>query len=200
MKKFIVLISAVIIINGLQSCDRTSEHPDIAHEMGANTKTKSVQISEKIVNGITLYRTEVLSESRASKLGTNESLLLNYASLKFNLIMQSDGNLVLYLDRGYLNGNSTVLWSTNTSSIYAPYDLIAQNDGNLVIYRRMGYIDPIWSTNTTVNYYISNPLIKLQYLKRIHALNSGSPRYFIALMLEGNGSDRKKIFEIEVMP
>jgi hypothetical protein len=50
------------------------------------------------------------------------------------LVMQSDGNLVLYSPNG-------PVWATNTSGNPGAY-LVLQDDGNLVIYRA------IWSTGT----------------------------------------------------
>jgi hypothetical protein len=59
---------------------------------------------------------------------------------KYQLIMQGDGNLVLYSPAG-------ALWSSGTSvaSSYA----IMQGDGNLVIYRQGGIA--VWSTHTYGN-------------------------------------------------
>ncbi len=50
------------------------------------------------------------------------------------LVMQSDGNLVLY-------GNNGPIWASNTSGNRGAF-LMLQNDGNLVIYKA------IWSTGT----------------------------------------------------
>ena len=50
------------------------------------------------------------------------------------LVMQSDGNLVLY-------GNNGPIWASNTSGNRGAF-LMLQNDGNLVIYKA------VWSTGT----------------------------------------------------
>jgi hypothetical protein len=59
------------------------------------------------------------------------------------LIMQSDGNAVLY------NSQSQPLWSTNTGGLIEPRDFIMQTDGNLVLYDTSG--QPHWASNTQGN-------------------------------------------------
>jgi hypothetical protein len=59
------------------------------------------------------------------------------------LVMQNDGNAVLYNTR---NGQPT--WASNTQGIN-PRDLIMQADGNLVVYDRSG--QPRWASNTFNN-------------------------------------------------
>jgi hypothetical protein len=64
------------------------------------------------------------------------------------LVMQGDGNMVLYLVR--TDGQfGPPLWSSNTSGNPGAYALM-QHDGNLVVYRQ-GRTDPagaLWSTGT----------------------------------------------------
>jgi len=55
------------------------------------------------------------------------------------LIMQHDGNLVMYLYRH-------ASWSTNTSGHPGAF-LVIQNDGNAVIYSKDGK-KPLWSTHS----------------------------------------------------
>ncbi|KAK4185373.1 bulb-type lectin domain-containing protein [Podospora australis] len=57
-----------------------------------------------------------------------------------SLVMQEDGNLVIYDQAG------KATWHTDTadSSPGAHHILCVQNDGNLVLYKG----EPIWSTNT----------------------------------------------------
>jgi hypothetical protein len=58
--------------------------------------------------------------------------------------MQSDGNLVVYDSGGMLPGHAC--WATGTNG--NPGDFLAlQNDGNLVIYTSAG--TPIWASNTS---------------------------------------------------
>ncbi|UQA62528.1 matrixin family metalloprotease [Polyangium aurulentum] len=68
---------------------------------------------------------------------------------RFQLVMQSDGNLVLYK---LTNGSVTPLWATGTNSAM-PDRMIMQEDGNLVLYKSSGA--PVWATGTssTANRY-----------------------------------------------
>ncbi len=59
------------------------------------------------------------------------------------LILQSDGNVVLY------NQHSQAIWATNTGSLIQPRDFIMQTDGNLVLYDTSG--SPKWASNTWNN-------------------------------------------------
>ncbi|MFB0830309.1 lectin [Brevibacillus laterosporus] len=59
---------------------------------------------------------------------------------EYQLVMQDDGNLVLY-------GRGRALWNSNTHG-QAASNLIMQGDGNLVIY---GYPHAIWHSNTHNN-------------------------------------------------
>jgi Cysteine-rich secretory protein family len=59
------------------------------------------------------------------------------------LIMQSDGNVVLY------NQQSQAIWATNTGGLIQPREFIMQTDGNLVLYDTSGC--PKWSSNTWNN-------------------------------------------------
>ena len=61
----------------------------------------------------------------------------------FYMIMQGDGNLVIYRNLIYEG-----IWASHTSGkSYPPYELIMQNDGNLVIYAYRG--NAIWSSGTS---------------------------------------------------
>jgi Beta-galactosidase len=59
----------------------------------------------------------------------------------YTLIMQGDGNLVLYQ-------NGTALWASNTSGSAAD-EAIMQGDGNFVLYTSSG--SPVWSSGTAGN-------------------------------------------------
>lgn len=82
----------------------------------------------------------VASAQAADRLNPGERLLpgQRLTNGPYNLIMQNDGNLVLYLDR-------RPLWASGTDGI-AVRDAIMQNDGNLVLYRHNG--QPVWASNT----------------------------------------------------
>lgn len=90
---------------------------------------------------------------------------------RFKMVVQGDGNLVIYQNGrsiwasntggkgtpGFklamqsdgnlvMYGGSGVLWASNTDGKgTGPYNLVMQNDGNLVIYDRSGVV---WATNT----------------------------------------------------
>ncbi|MBY7740121.1 lectin [Paenibacillus polymyxa] len=63
---------------------------------------------------------------------------LQSANGVYKLILQEDGNLVLYTQQGI------ALWSSRTNGEAVKYALM-QTDGNFVIY---GYPNPLWSTRT----------------------------------------------------
>lgn len=58
---------------------------------------------------------------------------------QYQLIMQTDGNLVIY-------GNGCVVWASNTAGTGTNNDLVMQTDGNLVIYTSAGR--PVWASGT----------------------------------------------------
>jgi tRNA A-37 threonylcarbamoyl transferase component Bud32 len=61
------------------------------------------------------------------------------------LVMQDDGNLVLYAKNG------SVIWASNVTGKQGDYFLSLQDDGNLVVYqgkKNTPNIKPIWATNT----------------------------------------------------
>lgn len=65
------------------------------------------------------------------------------ANGRYELIMQSDGNLVLY-------HHGLALWATNTNGI-AIEKAVMQSDGNLVLYDYAG--NARWASNTAGNWY-----------------------------------------------
>lgn len=83
----------------------------------------------------------------ANSLNPNQSLYVNQylisANAKYQLIMQADGNLVLY--RLY---NHYPLWSSRTNGKDV-LRVVMQADGNLVIYQPNGRA--IWASNTAGN-------------------------------------------------
>ena len=65
----------------------------------------------------------------------------------YGVIMQTDGNLVLYTSEHTVPQNA--IWNSGTcnkSPFVGPYRLVMQNDGNLVIYD--GNDHPTWASNT----------------------------------------------------
>ena len=82
-----------------------------------------------------------------STLFPGQSLLPGQAlksdNMLHRLIMQTDGNAVLY------NSQSQPLWSTNTGGLIEPRDFIMQTDGNLVLYDTAG--QPHWASKTQGN-------------------------------------------------
>jgi hypothetical protein len=73
------------------------------------------------------------------QLDTNQSLAS--CNGDYTLIMQGDGNLVLYQ-------GSTALWASNTVGSAAD-EAIMQGDGNFVLYTSSG--TPVWASNTAGN-------------------------------------------------
>jgi hypothetical protein len=76
--------------------------------------------------------------SPGQSLGVNQQLVSDDG--RFQLIMQSDGNLVLYRV-----ANHHALWATGTNGQDA-MGAFMQTDGNLVLYNFGGR--PIWASNT----------------------------------------------------
>jgi len=81
---------------------------------------------------------------KGTMLGINQFLLkedyLLSPDQRHQLILQDDGNLVLY----NLADNHKATWASNTNG-KAVSKAIMQSDGNLVIY---GYPNAIWASNT----------------------------------------------------
>ncbi|HWF51034.1 MAG TPA: hypothetical protein VG294_10375 [Solirubrobacteraceae bacterium] len=120
----------------------------------------------------------------------------------YDLVLQSDGNLVLYIAGGralwasktagavgdhavmQTNGNfvlydagNQVLWSTNTSGANCG-SLILQNDGNLVLYGPKG---AAWATNT-----VNAVLAPGDKLTAGQELSSVSEHYKLIMQTDGN--------------
>lgn len=66
----------------------------------------------------------------------NDTLVSNNG--QYRLVMQSDGNLVLY------DQNNSALWATGTDGNPGSF-LVIQDDGNVVVYKPN---QPIWATGT----------------------------------------------------
>ncbi|WP_336960750.1 hypothetical protein [Chryseobacterium contaminans] len=158
----------------------------------------SITPSEKqiVVNGnntsrMGLTTVEFIKEVyHPSVLSAGEAITLEQGDRKFQLIMQYDNNLVLYMTRF---GHTSVLWSSNSyTTMGGLSQLIAQNDGNMVIYRN-GI--PFWNTNKTVNFYVNDPHMKLQLFSRKGSLIT--PGYRIKFVLGGNNQNINDVFEVD---
>lgn len=63
----------------------------------------------------------------------------------YHLVVQADGNLVLYVSQYFHPANA--LWASGTNGRgQGPYRLDMQKDGNLVLYD--GVNKPLWATDT----------------------------------------------------
>jgi hypothetical protein len=113
-------------------------------------------------------------------LSPGQSLSVNQyiRSEGFGLVLQYDGNLVLYKHFQGSGGTQTACWATGTTHHPGPYvrKLVMQQDGNLVLYLYSG--GPVeWASGTND----SNHYGKSAYIDRVgviggtrHALGIGS--------------------------
>ncbi|ODM52390.1 hypothetical protein [Elizabethkingia meningoseptica] len=177
------------------SCDRNNDNPSQLNE-NASIGNPEARIS--------FTSTQLLIESRkVDMLTVDQTLNLEWDGLNIYAILQADANLVLYARNTRItNSPRYTLWATNK---YLPYPiqtarLVAQLDGNLVVYRDAPNIpsNMIWASYTDTKPDVTNPSIKLQVVKKTNALNSGSPKYYVKFILEGNNSDRKVIAEVDI--
>ena len=82
------------------------------------------------------FRNTLPSDGR---LNPNDEVVSNNG--RFQLLLQTDGNLVLYDNK---TTSPVPLWASNTAG-QAVKNCIMQTDGNLVIY---GFPNAIWASNT----------------------------------------------------
>ena len=96
------------------------------------------------VVAVMMVLTPSLAKAATSTLGPGQTLTagqwLTSADGHYSLIMQSDGNLVLYVAGG------RVLWSSKTKGDTGDH-LLMQTNGNLVLYDAAG--NALWSSNTS---------------------------------------------------
>ncbi|MBV9594291.1 MAG: PQQ-binding-like beta-propeller repeat protein [Actinobacteria bacterium] len=108
-----------------------------------------VHWNSAIVIGSTVYYTDASNHVAAYRLPTGPNSVsagqqltagqaVSSTSGQYQLVMQSDGNLVKY-------GNGRALWSSGTQG-HAGAGLTVQTDGNAVIYSASG--QPLWATGT----------------------------------------------------
>ncbi|MBL1221145.1 hypothetical protein JET18_09860 [Chryseobacterium sp. L7] len=134
---------------------------------------------------LTRYKLLKESTNHPQVLEAGQSISMEYGGSTYRFIMQTDNNLVLYRERP---GFNMVLWHSNTYRSSGTPRLIVQNDGNMVIYRDG---NPLWSSNTAVNYHVANPHVKLQLYSRAGAaIPTG---YRIKVILGGNNEERNDI-------
>jgi len=72
----------------------------------------------------------------------NRGSLLTSPNGRYSLVMQEDGNLVMYI-----TGTPIPVWATGTHGNDSVAWVAMQSDGNFVIYKSDG--TPIWATNTS---------------------------------------------------
>lgn len=78
-------------------------------------------------------------------IGNNERI--TSGNNAYHLVMQGDGNLVLYVSNHPVPENA--IWTSNTcnkSPFVGPYRMTMQHDGNLVVYDT--YNRAMWTSNT----------------------------------------------------
>jgi hypothetical protein len=94
------------------------------------------------------------------------------------LIMQSDGNLVVYAD------GTGARWASNT--MVPNSRLLVQNDGNVVIYRPDG--TPIWATNTAEpqSAHGRDIMFPNQVLRPNESMRSSDGRFTLYFQGDGN--------------
>lgn len=79
-------------------------------------------------------------------LRTNQRLVSNNG--QYVLVMQSDGNLVIYKAQCVADPNCAI-WNSESVSREGSYVLAAQKDGNVVVYREpLSSNDVIWDSGT----------------------------------------------------
>ena len=97
-------------------------------------------------NSSVSYRVEV-TQDYPSSMTSGQTIVtgtqLMSRNLKYRLIIQLDGNMVLY-------NNSTPIWNSNTVGANKP-TLVMQSDGNLVLYA-IGTV-PVWNSATVTGQY-----------------------------------------------
>ncbi len=104
---------------------------------------RDVNVGDTLNDGYTLYSGQYLSSANGS----------------YFLLMQTDGNLVLYISTNWVPINA--MWSTRSwaSSYQRPYRLMMQTDGNLVMYDNINR--PVWASGTD-NYGVKPHRLVLQ--------------------------------------
>ncbi len=96
--------------------------------------------------GLLASPSQPAAPTQPDRLLPNQGLMvgksITSADGRFRLILQADGNLVLYASAGQ------ALWASNTAG-HRVWDVVMQGDGNLVIYSVSG--QALWASNTEGN-------------------------------------------------
>lgn len=126
-----------------------------------------------------------------SVLNAGQAITLEDQGIKYQLVMQYDNNLVLYKIE---SNRTSVLWSSNSYKPEGGFtQLIAQHDGNMVIYNN-GI--PLWNTNKTVDFHVSDPHMKLQLFSKKDIFGYSGHR--IKFVLGGNNQNINDVFQLDI--
>lgn len=180
--KLLTLLSLPVL---LASCAQDNDLDNV--NMSTQNEKQIIADGKNTSRFLDLTRYTLLKEStnHPQTLSAGQSISMEYNGSTYRFIMQADNNLVLYRERP---GLTNVLWHSNTYRSTGTPSLIVQNDGNMVIYSDG---NPLWSSNTAVNYYVTNPHVKLQLYSRTGAaIPSG---FRIKVILGGNNEERNDI-------
>jgi len=138
MKKrilFIFLVTSFLVVTTMAASARDRLNPGDALLPGQHL------LSQNRIYTLTLHKNGNIVLRKAVSLKSKKKHILwtsgTYGKVT-RLIMQQDGNLVLYY-------NHNAKWYTGTNGHPGAY-LVLQNDGNAVIYSKDN--KPLWSTNT----------------------------------------------------
>jgi len=110
--------------------------------------TGTLPVGGQLLSGNKLYRFEVHADGELVLYDNYSSKTMWSSKSKGDpkaLVMQDDGNLVLYAKNG------SVIWASEKTGKTGDYFLTLQDDGNLVVYQgppNGPNITPIWATNT----------------------------------------------------
>ena len=195
MKNLFRISALALLAFSTISCSREDD------SVQSNTELKNVDNNGISTEKISFTKTKVVAISQeVAGLGVNNSISVNYGTATVSLVMQSDGNLVMY-KTGLVSG---AIWQSYTSGYNPwnnyPFVLKAQTDGNLVIYKNAPYVfaNAIWQTATNDGVY-NNPTIQLQILE-IDNQVTGSRKHRVEFVLKQNGSNRLSICSIDIDP
>ncbi len=104
------------------------------------SSNKRFQLKFQRDRNLVLYDTQSNQAIWSSGTSTN---VINHPTINStgpNLVMQDDGNLVIYAG----GSQNNLVWSSGTAGTSDSYYLKVQDDGNVVIYKP----SPVWATNT----------------------------------------------------